>query len=183
MSGIANGLFGTTDNGQSNRAYEGLMNFDNPELRDVFARLGLNTTDYINSVSNPQEQMLKQGFGDLTRSLNQRGIAGSSFGNTEIGNYQSAMANSLANTRAGALQGSLALQGQIGGNLGAQRLNALTGAGGIANQIAGINQKDRLGNLNMFGKLLGGFGASSLFGGGLPFGVSGNAAGDGFIGP
>lgn len=86
-------------------------------LQGVMAGLGGNQDAIVRAATDPFQQNIAAGYGDLLQSQAQRGIRGSSFGDADIGNYISTTGRALSNAGANAAEGSLALQGNLAGNI------------------------------------------------------------------
>ena len=91
--------------------------YDPAQLNSVFNNLGTNTPAYVKSVTDPIQQNIAAGYGDMLQSQGLRGIRGSSFGDTSLANYQGITNTALSDAGAKAYQGSLAAQGTIGGKI------------------------------------------------------------------
>jgi len=86
-------------------------------LKGIQSQLGGNQDAVIRAATDPFQMNIAGGYGDLLQSQALRGIRGSSFGDTDIGNYISTTGRSLANAGASAAEGSLALQGNLATNI------------------------------------------------------------------
>lgn len=86
-------------------------------LKGILSGLGGNQDAVIRAATDPFQQNIAAGYGDILRSQGQRGIRGSSFGDTDIANYISTTGRSLANAGANAAEGSLTLQGNLASNI------------------------------------------------------------------
>lgn len=94
---------------------------DTGQLNSILGSLGGNQDAIVKAATDPVNKNIAAGYGDLLQSQGLRGIRGSSFGNTDIANYIGTTSNALANAGANAAQGSLALQGNLAGNIATLR--------------------------------------------------------------
>lgn len=153
-------------------------NLDISKLTDLYNQAGTNQGGYVDSIVNPYKQQVQQGLGDLTQSIGQRGLGGSSFGNQALTNYNTDTGRQLSDITSGAMNNSIGLRTGIANNiLGAQandyqrQLALLKDNRNLYARALGLfgNNNNREGGGNsggggLFGDLLGG--AGSLFGGG-----------------
>lgn len=86
-------------------------------LKNIQGQLGGNQDAVIRAATDPFQMNIAAGYGDLLQSQGLRGIRGSSFGTTDIGNYLATTGRSLADAGSSAAQGSLALQGNLASNI------------------------------------------------------------------
>jgi hypothetical protein len=86
-------------------------------LQGILGQLGGNQDAVIKAATDPVQQNIAGAYGDLLQSQGLRGIRGSSFGDTDISNFLSSSSRTLANAGANAAEGSLALQGNLAGNI------------------------------------------------------------------
>lgn len=82
-------------------------------LNSILGRLGGNQDAVVKAATDPLQRNIAAGYGDLLQSQALRGIRGSSFGDSDIGNYIATTGNALANAGANAAQGSLGLQSDL----------------------------------------------------------------------
>lgn len=119
--GLFDGLLGTAARsapGLMALAYaNGQPGIDVGPLQGILAQLGGNQDAVIRAAQDPVQKNIAAGYGDLLQSQALRGIRGSSFGNTDIANYMDTTGRTLANAGATAAEGSLALQGNLAGNI------------------------------------------------------------------
>lgn len=90
---------------------------DLTNLNSILGKLGGNQDAIVKAATDPVQANIAAGYGDLLQNQANRGIRGSSFGATDIGNYLSNTSNTLGNVAANASQGSLALQGNLATNI------------------------------------------------------------------
>lgn len=90
---------------------------DTSQLQSILAGLQGNQNPLIQAAQAPLLQSQAAGYGDLLQSQGNRGIRGSSFGDTDIANFLSTTGQGIANAGANAAQGSLALQGNLAGQI------------------------------------------------------------------
>lgn len=88
-------------------------NLDLGPLNSIEGQLSGNQNAVIKAATDPLQQNIAAGYGDLLQSQSLRGIRGSSFGDTDIANYLATTGNALANAGANAAKGSLGLQSDI----------------------------------------------------------------------
>lgn len=149
---------------------------DTSQLNSVFNQSAANAPLFTQASIAPAQQAQAQGYGDLLQSQGQRGIRGSSFGNTDISNFLNSTNTNIGNIGANAAAQALGLQGALAGNIA--QLNAqsqlmrnnlygrafdLLGRGLGAQQPGGGNAGGALGS--GIGSLLGsiGSGLGNLF--------------------
>jgi hypothetical protein len=92
-------------------------------LNDVYSNASANSPGFVQAAIDPFQQNIAAGYGDLLQSQAQRGIRGSSFGDTDIANYLSTTGRALSGAGSTAQQQALGLQGNLAGqiaNLNAQ---------------------------------------------------------------
>lgn len=143
---------------------------DLSSLKGILGQIGGNADAFVQSAVDPLQKNIAAGYGDLTQSLSQRGLGGSSFATGALGNYLSDTGRTLADASASARQQGLGLQGQIAGNIASlQNANTNTQAD-IAKGIAGIDLSN-LGNQIDIAKILPQLQLSQL-------GLQGNLAGN-----
>ena len=92
-------------------------NLDLSNLNNIMGGLQGNQSAVVKAATDPLQQNIAAGYGDLLQSQALRGIRGSSFGDTDIANYLSTTGNALANAGANAAEGSMALQGDLATNI------------------------------------------------------------------
>lgn len=90
---------------------------DTTGLEGITSSLRGNMNPIIQAAIDPMQRNFAAGYGDLLQSHAKRGIRGSSFGDTAIGDYMATGNRSIADAAANAAQGSLALQGSLEGNI------------------------------------------------------------------
>lgn len=83
------------------------------DLQSIIDQLKGNQGAVVKAATDPLQANIAAGYGDLVQSLGNRGVRGSSFGNTDIANYIARTGTALSNAGANAAEGSLALQGQL----------------------------------------------------------------------
>lgn len=118
LSGPGGKGWGSTVPGMLALAYASQQSgVDTSRLKSVYDLLGSNTNPVIRAATDPIQQNLAAGYGDLLQSQAKRGIRGSSFGDTAISDFLTAGNRSVANAGANAAQGALSLQGSLAGNI------------------------------------------------------------------
>lgn len=122
-----------------------LAPIDTSALSGVIGQLAGNQNAVVKAATDPVQQNIAAGYGDLMQSLAKRGVMGSSFGNTDIANFLGTTGTTLGNVGASAAEQALGLQGQLSGqlaNLGlsqnAQTLQQQSLQGTLANQLANL---------------------------------------------
>lgn len=94
---------------------------DTGQLNSILGTLGGNQDAVVRAATDPINANIAAGYGDMVQSQGLRGVRGSSFGNTDIGNYLATTSRALGNAGASAAEGSLALQGNLAGNIASLR--------------------------------------------------------------
>lgn len=90
---------------------------DMTNLNGVFNSMQGNTSPYMQSVLDPVQQNNAAVFGQLEQNMGNRGLLGSSLENSALQSFNTTADRNLANAGASAAQGSLALQGNLAGNI------------------------------------------------------------------
>lgn len=108
-------------------------NIDTSQLQSVYSQAGANTPGFVQAAIDPFQQNIAAGYGDLLQSQAQRGIRGSSFGDSDIANYLSTTGRALSGAGSTAQQQALGLQGNLAGQIAS--LNAQNQQ--IKNQLYG----------------------------------------------
>jgi hypothetical protein len=90
---------------------------DTSQLQSVYNAAGSNQGGFVQAAQAPLLQSQAAGYGDLVQNQGLRGVLGSSFGDTDIANYLSTTGQGIANAGINATQGSLALQGNLAGQI------------------------------------------------------------------
>lgn len=174
------GLFGGGFGDTAARVAPGLMALgyagsqtpiDTGQLNAILGSLGGNQDAIVKAATDPVNKNIAAGYGDLLQSQALRGIRGSSFGNTDIANYIGTTSNALANAGANAAQGSLALQGNLAGNIATLRAQSQQMKNSLYGRAfdvlgRGLNPQGYAGTTNI-----------STGGGAAPAGGSGGAPG------
>lgn len=134
-------------------------NLDTSKLTDLYGQLQGNQSAYMNSLTNPYDQQTASGRGQLTQSLGQRGVLGSSFGAMDLANYDTTRDRGRADIVAQGMNNQIGQQANIAGALvNAQNqdrnfgLSAMNAKAGIANNILGAQQSQA--NLGLAGTAL-----------------------------
>ena len=124
----------------------------------MYKNIGANQTGYVSSVVNPTIATNALGYGNLLQDQSRRGIRGSSFGNADIGNYQTLANRNVQDATSQALMQSYGLLGNVnqgiagmGNNLAQQQLNAQN----VNTSIKAQNLKGNMANMDIFGRLAG----------------------------
>lgn len=122
LSGILSGPggkgWGSTIPGMLALAYASRQpGVDTSRLTSVYDLLSGNMNPVIQAATDPIQRNFAAGYGDLLQSQAKRGIRGSSFGDTAIGDFLATGSRSLGDAAANAAQGSLSLQGSLAGNI------------------------------------------------------------------
>lgn len=94
-------------------------NLDMGNLNAALGSVTGNRNAVVQAATDPFQQNIAAGYGDLLQSQGLRGIRGSSFGNTDIANYLATTGRALGNAGANAAQGSLSLQGNLAAQIAA----------------------------------------------------------------
>ncbi len=139
------------------------------QLNSILGQLGGQNDAIVRAATDPMQANISAGYGDLLQSQAKRGIRGSSFGDADISNYLSTTGRSLADAGASASAGTLALQGNLAGNiasLNAQSQQMKNDLYGRAFDVLGrgLNPSGYAGNINIGGA--GGVGTNPSVGGG-----------------
>lgn len=132
-------LFGSLMNGPGGRGWGSVIpgtlalayanrqpGIDTGGIRSVVDSLKGNQNAVIQAATDPVQRNFAAGYGDLLQSQAKRGIRGSSFGDTAIGDFMATGSRSVADAAANASQGSLALQGSLEGNIAQLQQQAQT---------------------------------------------------------
>lgn len=172
LSGGPNGgLFGTGGNGlfggglgtTAARALPGLLALgyagsqspiDTGQLNAILGQLGGSHDAIVRAAVDPVQANVAAGYGDLLQSQALRRIRGSSFGDSDIANYLATTGRSVADAGASASAGSLALQGNLAGNIAqlrAQSQKMKNDLYGRAFDVLGrgLNPSGYAGNINV----------------------------------
>lgn len=127
---------------------------DTSGLQGILGQLGGNHDAVVQAATDPFQKNIAAGYGDMVQSQGLRGIRGSSFGDTDLGNYIATTGRALSNAGANAAEGSLALQGNLAGNIAqlkAQSQQQKNSLYGRAFDVLGrgLNPKAYMGNVNL----------------------------------
>jgi len=95
---------------------------DTSRLVDTYNAAGANAPAFVNAAIAPAQRAQATGYGDILQSQGQRGIRGSSFGDTLISDFLSKSNENIGNVGASAAAQALGLQGGLAGNIA--QLNA-----------------------------------------------------------
>ena len=117
-------------------------NLDLSQLQGVAGQIGGNADAFVKSVTDPMQQQISSGYGDLLRGQSLRGLAGSSFGANDIANYMSTTGRSLTDAAAAARQQGLTTQANVLQNIANLQEQNLGLKGNLATSLAGFNQGD-----------------------------------------
>ena len=122
-----------------------------PQLQQTFNAAGANAPLFVQASQNPLLQSQAAGYGDLTQSLAQRGLGGSSLGATALGNFMDVTNRGIADAGTRAAQTALGLQGSLAGTMGGLSQNQL----GLQSSLAQAIPKAQSANLAAMAPILG----------------------------
>lgn len=117
----------------------GNSNVDLSRMKSVYDSLGPNADAFVQSAVDPLQKNIAAGYGDLTQSLSQRGLGGSSFASGALGNYVADTGRTLADASASARQQGLTTMGSLAGNIAGLEQSNIGLKGDLAKSIAGID--------------------------------------------
>lgn len=155
---------------------------DTSNLTGILSGLQGNSDALVKSATDPIQMNIASGYGDLLQSQAKRGIRGSSFGDTAVGDFLAKGDMTLGNAAASAKQASLGMQGSLAGTIADinARNNATTlqqtgQQSSIAALLASLQQQAQATKNNLYGKAFdvlgrglnpGGFGGQLTLAGG-----------------
>lgn len=124
---------------------------DTSRLQSVYDQIGTNAPGFVQAALDPMRQQIAAGYGDLTQSLAQRGVLGSSFGNADLSNYLSTTGRALSDAGASAYQTALGAQGGVAQQIAALQQGDTSQQANIAQAIPSLQNQ----NLGLQGNLAG----------------------------